>query len=397
MTVQRQVMTNMTKRDWAWRFWFTVPIYPYGTRRTLRTEVVPATIWTFDQLQGILYVVTPIRMTVVKLAAGGLLVYAPVAPTRECIRLVNELVAVHGEVKYIILPTISGVEHKACVGPFARHFPTAQVYVAPGQWSFPLNLPLSWLGFPIGRTHILTPDAAPFNADFDQAILGPLDLGLGKFGEVALYHRQSRTLLLTDTIVAVPEEPPAIAQLDPTPLLFHAKNSVLDIVTDTAINRRQGWQRIALFAFYFQPSTLQVVEFGQSLQEAKQAVDRSKTAYWGWFPFSWREGWQQSFAALRGGGRPFVAPILQALILNREPQTTLAWVDRVASWDFQQIIACHFESPIATTPHQFRQAFGFLAPRSQAADALPEADFALLRQIDEQLIERGITPPAQSG
>ena len=386
-------MTETAKRDWAWRFWFTVPIYPYGTRRTLRIEVVPDTIWTFDQLQGILYVVTPIRMTVVKLAAGGLLVYAPVAPTPECIRLVNELVAAHGTVQYIILPTISGIEHKACVGPFARHFPTAQVYVAPSQWSFPLNLPLSWLGFPIGRTHVLTADAAPFTTDFDYAILGPLDLGLGKFGEVALYHRQSRTLLLTDTIIAVPEAPPAIVQLDPTPLLFHAKTSVDDVVTDTAMNRQIGWQRIALFAFYFRPSALEVVEFGPSLRAARQASDRSKSAYWGWFPLSWQPGWQQSFAALRGDGRPFVAPILQALILNRDPQTTLAWVERVASWDFAQIIPCHFASPIAATPHQFRQAFAFLTPRSPAPNALPEADFRLLRQIDQQLTQRGITPP----
>ena len=68
-------------------------------------------------------------MTVVKLATGGLLVYAPVAPTGECLELVNELIALHGDVKYIILPTISGLEHKVFVGPFARKFPQAQVQV----------------------------------------------------------------------------------------------------------------------------------------------------------------------------------------------------------------------------------------------------------------------------
>ncbi len=105
--------------DRSWRLWFVVPIYPYGQRRTIRTEVVPETIWIFEQTQGIFYVVVPIRMTVVKLEGGGLLVYAPVAPTQECIELVNELVAVHGDVKYIIMPTISGVEHKVFGGPFA--------------------------------------------------------------------------------------------------------------------------------------------------------------------------------------------------------------------------------------------------------------------------------------
>ncbi|HEY9909344.1 MAG TPA: DUF4336 domain-containing protein, partial [Thermosynechococcaceae cyanobacterium] len=106
--------------DWSWRFWPSLPLYPYGQRRTLRQEVVKDTIWTFDQVQGVLYTVVPIRMTVVRLEAGGLLVYAPVAPTIECIRLVQELVAQHGDVKYILLPTSSGLEHKIFVGPFAR-------------------------------------------------------------------------------------------------------------------------------------------------------------------------------------------------------------------------------------------------------------------------------------
>ena len=102
--------------------------------------MVKDTLWTFEQLQGIFYVVVPIRMTVIKLASGGLFVYAPVAPTPECIRLMRELESQHGEVKYIILPTISGIEHKVFVGPFARYFPKAIVYVAPNQWSFQFQL-----------------------------------------------------------------------------------------------------------------------------------------------------------------------------------------------------------------------------------------------------------------
>ncbi|MCY7285366.1 MAG: DUF4336 domain-containing protein, partial [Cyanobacteria bacterium CAN_BIN43] len=211
------------RRDWSWRFWFMVPLYPYSQRRTLRTEVVKDRIWTFDQLQGILYVAVPIRMTVVRLDEGGLLVYAPVAPTPECIRLVEELVAQHGSVKYIILPTVSGLEHKVFVGPFARKFPQAQVYVAPNQWSFPISLPLSWLGFPIGRTHVLPEQSheAPFGKQFDYAIL-TIDLGLGTFGEVAFFDRRSQTLLVTDTVLVVPEDPPAIVRLNLDALMFHA-------------------------------------------------------------------------------------------------------------------------------------------------------------------------------
>ncbi len=75
-------------QDHRWRFWANVPIYPYSKRRTIRQEILKDTIWTFDQLQGIFYVIVPIRMTIIKLESGGLLVYAPVAPTPECIRLV---------------------------------------------------------------------------------------------------------------------------------------------------------------------------------------------------------------------------------------------------------------------------------------------------------------------
>ncbi len=94
----------ITPQDLSWPFWPIVPLYPYGQRRTIRQEVVKDTLWTFEQLQGIFYVVVPIRMTVIKLASGGLFVYAPVAPTPECIRLMRELEGEHGEVKYIILP-----------------------------------------------------------------------------------------------------------------------------------------------------------------------------------------------------------------------------------------------------------------------------------------------------
>jgi hypothetical protein len=396
---------SINSRDFSWPFWFTLPIYPYGKRRTIRQEVVKDTIWTFDQLQGILYVVVPIRMTVVKLKSGGLFVYAPVAPTPECIRLLHELVAEHGDVKYIILPTISGLEHKVFVGPFARCFPNAEIFVSPGQWSFPFNLPLSWLGFPQQRTHILPQDSskAPFADEFDYAILGPIDLGPGSFAEVVFCHRRSHTLLVTDSVLSVPEDPPAIVQLDPYPLLFHAKDHTLEIVADNLANRRQGWQRISLFALYFRPSALNVTGWGQVIRDALKAPDRSPKAYFGLFPFQWQPDWQRSFDALRGDGRLFVAPILQTLILNRAPQATLDWAEKVASWDFRWIIPCHFDSPIPATPQQFRQAFSFLEKQpavsaglfASSSYPLPQEDFKLLQAIDAGLNKSGIVPPAK--
>jgi hypothetical protein len=384
-------------RQRLWRFWLTLPIYPYDNRRTIRTEVTPDSIWTFDQVQGILYVVVPIRMTVVRLVGGGLLVYAPVAPTGECLALVDELVRVHGDVKYIILPTISGLEHKVFVGPFARAFPQAQVWVAPDQWSFPINLPLSWLGLPRGRTHILPQDSgkAPFGDEFDYAILATIDLGPGQFAEVAFFHRLSHTLLVTDTIVSIPIEPPSIIQAELYPLLFHARNQSSDPISDTPANRLQGWQRICLFAFYFQPNVLEILAWGETFRKSLHAADRSRQGYFGLYPFQWRADWQQGFTELCAGGRLLVAPILQTLILNRAPAQTIAWVDRVSQWDFQQIIPCHFDAPITATPHEFRAAFNFLKSSDSVDANLSTTDHNLLRQIEQKLVRWRIIVPAK--
>ncbi len=399
MTLTERVSapTDTIAADRSWRFWPLLPIYPYGNVRTIRTEILPDTIWTFDRVQGIFYVVVPIRMTVIKLATGGLLVYAPIAPTGECLALVNELVATHGDVKYIILPTISGLEHKVFVGPFARAFPQAQVWVAPGQWSFPVNLPLSWLGFPAQRTYILPPDSqnTPFGDEFDYAILDSIDLGPGQFSEVAFFHRRSHTLLVTDTIVSIPNTPPEIVQLELYPLLFHARDRASDPAIDTPANRTKGWQRICMFALYFQPSILSILNLTDSVRESFQSPDRSRRNYFGLYPFVWQADWQRGFTALRRDGKLLVAPILQTLILNRAPTETIEWVDRVAKWDFSQIISCHFDAPVTATPEDFRAAFAFLDRHHHHEPELPTADFDLLRQIDRRLQQWRIIVPAK--
>lgn len=389
---------QVEEEDYHWRFWANVPIYPYSKRRTIRREILPNTIWTFDQLQGIFYVVVPIRMTVIKLEQGGLLVYAPVAPTKQCIDLVQELVANHGEVKYIILPTISGIEHKNFVGPFARKFPQATVFVAPKQWSFPLNLPLSWLGFPGKRTHILPADSsqAPFADEFDYAILGDIDLRLGQFEEVAFFHKRSQTLLVTDSIVSIPDRPPEIIEQDLLPLLFHARENGQEAIMDTPEHRLQGWQRICLFAMYFRSSVLDIPSLGKILQDAWRSPHKSPQTYWGLYPFQWQPNWQDAFMRLSKNGQLLVAPILQTLILNRAPRVTLKWADTVASWNFNQVIPCHFAAPVAANSAEFRRAFNFLQIDSpDNLGNLPEADLVTLKKIDAFLYKPGIVPPPQ--
>lgn len=384
-----------SRRDFSWSFWFLVPIYPYGKRRTIRREVVRDRVWTFEQVQGIFYVVVPIRMTVVRLDEGGLLIYSPVAPTGECLSLLQDLIDRFGDVKYIILSTISGLEHKVFVPRFARKFPQARVFVAPDQWSYPIDFPLSWLGFPKERTFVLPENTkdTPFADQFDYAVLKTLDLKTGYFTEVAFFDKTSKSLLVTDSIVSIPTEPPAIFDLDPTPLLFHAKDTALETVADTPQNRIKGWQRICMFAMYFQPTVLSVPPWKKVFQDAFKAPDKSSKNYFGLYPFKWREDWQQCFNVLSNNGRLFVAPILQTLILNRAPDDVLQWADAIANWDFQRIIPCHFTAPIKASSEEYRGAFAFLESLENSTYPLPKKEFKVLQDIDKVLLKSRLVPP----
>ena len=137
--------TKTMTADSNWPLWPALPVAPYSKRRTIRYEVGDG-VWAFDQLIGIYYVHVPIRMTVVK-KKDGLLVFAPIAPTHECRSLLQELIDQYGPIKDIILPSVA-VEHKVNAGPFARAYPNANFYVVEKQYSFPINLPNSFLGLP---------------------------------------------------------------------------------------------------------------------------------------------------------------------------------------------------------------------------------------------------------
>mmetsp|Transcript_12974 Transcript_12974/g.19385 ORF Transcript_12974/g.19385 Transcript_12974/m.19385 type:complete len:122 (+) Transcript_12974:2-367(+) len=80
----------------------------------------------------------------------------------------------------------------------------------------------------------------------------------------------------------------------------------------------------------------------------------------GLFPFSWKGKVEedQSFDALRGGF--FVAPILQTLILNRDPKLVIDYADKVAKWPMKRVITCHLGNNVPISGKDFRNAFKFL-------------------------------------
>lgn len=380
---------DASEQRWPW--WPLLPLYPYGRRRTLVRELIPGQVWAFEQLQGIFYVAVPIRMTVLRLRQG-LLLYAPLPVTAELLAALRELERHHGPVVTIVLPTASGLEHKLPTPALARAFPNAAVWVAPGQWSFPLALPPSWLGFPPSRTRVLFEQGLPHGDELDWCGLGPLDLGLGTFMEVACLHRATGSLLLTDALVAIGADPPAVFDADPTPLLFHARDRGDQPLEDTPEQRRRGWQRLVLFASYLRPAPLEVPGWGEVLALAMAPGLRHPRFYFGLYPFRWQPHWQEAFRELVPGDqlRLQVAPVLERLVFPRCRGALVEWIGRLAQLpDLRWLISAHYEAPVACDAARLADLARELVTRPWA----PEQDsWATLARIDHTLLKLGLVP-----
>eukprot|EP00249_Psilotum_nudum_P008166 c21085_g1_i1 orf=174-1562(+) len=371
------------------RFYFNVtgfpfPLGPFLERRTVRKEVEKGRIWTFEQEQalGFSSVTINIRMTVIKLLSGGLWVHAPIAPTYECIQLLNELEI---PVEHIVLPTFA-YEHKIFVGPFSRKYPRAQVWVAPRQWSWPLNLPLEFFGIFKAKKLQDQDLSVPWLSEIEQKTLSCPELGIGPYVEVAFYDKRSRTLLVTDAVIYVPKIPPEI--VSKKALLAAAKNGLAvkllsggkdvpnDPVIDNVENRQKGWERMVLQILFLGPSNL--------LEPKKTFNQMSK--------------------------KLIVSPILKTLVFSKVPEKVEEWVDGIVTdWSFRKIIPCHFSAPIAARPSDFKAAFAFVngiasegftkklpafllslsVLLGKAASYFPPDDMKTLSSLDEFLVSIG--------
>eukprot|EP00977_Amphora_coffeiformis_P004202 scaffold875_cov185-Amphora_coffeaeformis.AAC.17 len=388
--------------DSHWPLWPALPVAPYARRKTLRREIIPHRVWTFDQIIGIYYVHVPIRMTVVAVdeygseessttdnntsKRRGLVVYAPVAPTVECIRLVQELEHEYGPVRGIILPSVA-VEHKVHAGPFARKFPDADFYLTDRQYSFPLPLPASFLGLPPWAQPL------PMSSSSQPNVLCPeleyqvltVQPGPGSmYQDVALLHKPSKTLLVCDAILAATDEPPAILTAEPEytrALLFHARDSAKDdVVPDTPENRRKGWRRIVLlFNFFFPGSGTADLGLGPIFKALQ--TPRNPYGWGGWKPFSWKDTEELDFARYSNDGKPTILPILQ-IILARGPDQVQEWLSVVTKWDFTTVVPAHLDAPLPLTPTEFAAAFAFVETGKNEVRFCDE-DVAFLRAAEE--------------
>jgi len=372
----------------TWPLWPALPVAPYSRRKTLRRQVGPG-VWTFDQLIGIYYVHVPIRMTVVAMQKSrGLLVYAPVAPTRECLRLLQDIIDEHGPVRYIILPSVA-VEHKVNAGPFARAFPEADFYATDRQYSFPVPLPQEFLGLP-RWTKPLPPSSSEgtgegmWEGEFEHEVLTVKPGPGSMYQDVAMFHKPSKTLLICDAVFAASDEPPPILMEEPEytrALLFHARDSKDEVVPDTPENRRKGWRRIVLlFNFFFPGAGRANLGLGPVLDALRNPG--YPYGWGGWMPFSWNGNSEvRSFNAYSAGGKPTMYTIIQ-IILSRGPEEVQKWLDRVTRWDFERVVPAHLDAPLSIGPSQLTEVFQF-AKTGRNEVRFCDEDVAFLRQAEE--------------
>jgi hypothetical protein len=166
--------------------------------------VAPDVFIVDSLLQGLVGRIMPARMTVIRLPDGGLLLHSP---TRFSLALKQKLQAL-GPIRHLVAPN---VVHWTFLPEWQRACPDATTWAAPGLRD---RSQVQESG--VRLDHDLS-DTLP--AEWGGVIeLADVPGGLG-FNEVALFHRPTRTLVLTDLVLNLePGKLPAL--LRPLARLF---------------------------------------------------------------------------------------------------------------------------------------------------------------------------------
>lgn len=140
-------------------------------------------IWTMTGDDVRMFKVVPFttRMTVVRLASGGVWLHSPVRPTPERRRAVDELCPVEHLVAHNII-------HSLGIEPWRAFYPSAGVWASPGFKKRHPDIPVD---------AALTSDVeAPWSDEIDHCVIE----GHAVLDEVVFLHKPSRTLIVTDVI-----------------------------------------------------------------------------------------------------------------------------------------------------------------------------------------------------
>lgn len=126
----------------------------------------------------------PTRMAVIRLAAGGLVLWSPITPTPALQAAIDAL----GPVAHLIAP--NSLHHMA-MGDWQQAYPAAQLHLAPRLAAKRPDLRADCTLGPI--------PAPAWAAEMDQVVLENRITD-----EVVFYHRPSRTVIFTDVLQQLP-------------------------------------------------------------------------------------------------------------------------------------------------------------------------------------------------
>lgn len=158
-------------------------------------ELLTDNIWTTTRPLRFFGLEIGTRMTVVRLAGGGLFVHSPVAldaPTREAVDALGPVVA-------IVAPCLF---HHLFVADWARAYPGASVSGCPGLAD--KRRDVRW-----SRVLGAEPAAdAEWRGEIDQALFDALPVQ----NEVVFFHLGSRTLISSDLVFHLSRHPSAVTR-----------------------------------------------------------------------------------------------------------------------------------------------------------------------------------------
>jgi hypothetical protein len=129
------------------------------------------------------------RMTVIRLADGGLFLHSPVRLDAETRQALNDL----GPIRAVVAPS---KVHHFFVGDYIAAYPAVRIFGAPGLAEKRRDLSF----------HSILSDDAP--AEWCGEIEQHVFRGAALMNEVVFFHPATRTLLLTDLAFNVPAHPP---------------------------------------------------------------------------------------------------------------------------------------------------------------------------------------------
>lgn len=420
-------------RPMAGRFYFPTLTPPFFNRATYRYDLGRNT-WALEQLLTFANVTATIRTTVIQLQSQPsqdnssssspsslsplLWVHSPQWPTGELCQLLDEL----GTVQHVVLPC-NALEHKAPMAAFLQHYPKASVWIAPGQYgpfgSCGLTLLLNDdndnndnndnskpcnMGYRVDGILYDPPTLSasslpqqqqpqrhspqqqpPWMDEFDYTTLYVnLPENAGPVSEVAFVHRPTKTLIVTDAVVFIPDEAPSILET-----YFDAKVVQNDVTF---------WPKTVLQSVFL---PLRFVNNNNDDDTATTIMEEGGGG----------GGFYPGYEAIKN--RLIRAPILRGFNDARAPQQVKEWIQRVTAtkgWAYDRVISSHFASPIVASPQEVQQVFQYLnvnnnngddndngSTRDTTTSALPPIacqDWELLQGLNDFIATNKLGAPA---